>query len=240
MTVRLVFGRPLPGTVGETRRVVHVFEVPTGDVVPERLTALCGTSFGAGELERLDAVQGMPCESCLRRTPTPDPELTDSPPDASDAWTPAPADIPDDVARDLAEHYTAGETIDSLVARHPYSYRKIRTALIDADVTLRPPRIPLPPTPPGMVNAYVNGRSIRQLASTYGMSYNQTRNILRPKVSNSAAGASPEQYGPKWLLRNVSQRGVIAAMRDSRRPGTMRATAKILIPCCTRLLGCSS
>ena len=77
MTVRLVFGRPLPGTVGETRRVVHVFEVATVDEVPVRLTALCGLSFGAGELERLDTVQGMPCELCLRRTPAADPELTD-------------------------------------------------------------------------------------------------------------------------------------------------------------------
>jgi hypothetical protein len=81
VTVRLLFGRPLPGTVGETRRVVHVFEAPTGDEVPERLTALCGLSFGAGELERLDAVRGMPCESCLRRTPTPEPELTDGVPE---------------------------------------------------------------------------------------------------------------------------------------------------------------
>jgi hypothetical protein len=83
VTVRLVFGRPLPGVVGETRRVVHVFEVPTGDVVPERLTAFCGTSFGRGELERLDRIQGMPCVSCLRRTPTPDPELTDGAPELS-------------------------------------------------------------------------------------------------------------------------------------------------------------
>lgn len=91
---------------------------------------------------------------------------------------PPPAEIPDDVVRDLVADYTSGETIESLVARHPYSYRKIRTALIDAGVTLRPPRIPLPPTPPGLVNAYLDGRSIRQLATRYGMSYNQTRNIL--------------------------------------------------------------
>ncbi|MEV7041145.1 transcriptional regulator [Amycolatopsis sp. NPDC051061] len=97
---------------------------------------------------------------------------------ACDGPPATPAEIPADVVRDLVEHYNAGETIESLVARHPYSYRKIRTALIDADVTLRPPRIPLPPTPPGMVNAYANGRSIRQLAVTYGMSYSQTRTIL--------------------------------------------------------------
>lgn len=75
MTVRLFFGRPLPGTVGESRRVVHVFEVPPKDTVPERLTAFCAVSFGPGELELLDHPQGMPCESCLRRTPIPAPEL---------------------------------------------------------------------------------------------------------------------------------------------------------------------
>jgi helix-turn-helix protein len=80
--------------------------------------------------------------------------------------------------RRLVADYVAGETIESLVGRLPYSYRKIRTALIDAGVTLRPPRIPLPPTPPGLVNAYLDGRTIRQLATTYGMSYSQTRNIL--------------------------------------------------------------
>jgi len=96
--------------------------------------------------------------------------------DHRDARPPAP--IPADVVRQLVADYVAGETIESLVGRHPHSYRKIRTALIDAGVTLRPPRIPLPPTPPGLVNAYRDGRTIRQLATTYGMSYNQTRNIL--------------------------------------------------------------
>ncbi|MGK3204521.1 helix-turn-helix domain-containing protein [Amycolatopsis sp. MEPSY49] len=89
-----------------------------------------------------------------------------------------PAPVPDDVVRELVEHYAAGETLEGLVARYPYSYRKIRTALLDAGVTLRPPRIPLPPTPPGLVDAYRDGRSIRQLATAYGMSYNQTRNLL--------------------------------------------------------------
>lgn len=79
---------------------------------------------------------------------------------------------------ELVECYAAGETIEGLVARYPFSYRKIRTALLDEGVKLRPPKIPLPPTPPGLVNAYRGGRSIRQLAVTYCMSYNQTRNIL--------------------------------------------------------------
>ncbi|HKN53174.1 MAG TPA: hypothetical protein VJX66_11760 [Amycolatopsis sp.] len=69
MTVRLIFGRLLPGMAGETRRVVHIFEVPGGNVPPERLTALCGMSFGKGELEPLDGPRGIPCESCLCRNP---------------------------------------------------------------------------------------------------------------------------------------------------------------------------
>jgi len=73
VTVRLFLARPLPGTVGETRRVVHVFEVPPDGAVPERLAALCGSSFGRQELERLDHPKGMPCEPCLRRTPAPEP-----------------------------------------------------------------------------------------------------------------------------------------------------------------------
>lgn len=80
MTVRLFFGRPLPGTVGETRRVVHVFRAPPGDAIPNQLTAFCGAVFGRGELDLLDSPQGMPCESCLRRTPTPAQELPDNGP----------------------------------------------------------------------------------------------------------------------------------------------------------------
>ncbi|WP_410638066.1 helix-turn-helix domain-containing protein [Amycolatopsis sp. lyj-346] len=82
------------------------------------------------------------------------------------------------IVAELVDQYAAGETIERLVARYPFSYRKIRATLIDEGVTLRPPKIPLPPTPPGLVNAYNFGRSIRQLAASYGLSYNQTRNIL--------------------------------------------------------------
>jgi len=71
MTVRLIIARPLPGTVGETRRVVHVFPLPLDDVVPEKLTAYCGESFGPDQLELLDRPVGMPCVSCLRRSPGP-------------------------------------------------------------------------------------------------------------------------------------------------------------------------
>ncbi|GAB3149695.1 hypothetical protein GCM10027258_46580 [Amycolatopsis stemonae] len=82
------------------------------------------------------------------------------------------------VVIDLVKRYSDGETIESLAAELPLSYRKVRTTLIDAGVALRPPKIRLPATPPGLVNAYEHGQTIRQVAATYGMSYNQTRNIL--------------------------------------------------------------
>ncbi len=66
----LVLARPLRGTVGETRRVCHVFVLPRGEK-PTRLTALCGTEFGPGQLELLDRPTGMPCVACLRNAPPP-------------------------------------------------------------------------------------------------------------------------------------------------------------------------
>ena len=75
MTIRLVIARPLPGTVGETRRVVHVFPFPIDGAVPDRITAFCGVDFGPGELELLDKPSGMPCVACLRHAPRPDGEL---------------------------------------------------------------------------------------------------------------------------------------------------------------------
>ncbi|MBA0127892.1 hypothetical protein H0B56_20290 [Haloechinothrix sp. YIM 98757] len=73
MGVRLLLARPLPGTVGEARRVTHVFAEP--ESVPARLDAYCGVSFGAGELELLDGIRGMPCEPCLLLAPPPDGQL---------------------------------------------------------------------------------------------------------------------------------------------------------------------
>ncbi len=80
---------------------------------------------------------------------------------------------------DLIRHYENGETIAGLTQQnHHLSYRKVRTLLLDAGVTLRPPKIPLPPAPPGLANAYRDGLSIRNLAKKHGMSYNQTRRVL--------------------------------------------------------------
>ncbi|UUV34083.1 hypothetical protein NQK81_11720 [Amycolatopsis roodepoortensis] len=84
----------------------------------------------------------------------------------------------DSLDAELVRRYNGGETIESLAERHALSYRRVRTILLAAGTTLRPPKIPLPPTPPGLVNAYLAGRSIRQLAAIHGMSYNQTRRIL--------------------------------------------------------------
>jgi hypothetical protein len=69
MSAPVLLARPLPGTVGETQRVAHLFPVPVG--ATERLTALCGASFPPGELEVLDRPHGMPCTACLSRAPSP-------------------------------------------------------------------------------------------------------------------------------------------------------------------------
>jgi hypothetical protein len=81
VTLRLIIARPLPGAVGETKRVCHLFPAPPEDTRPERLAAYCGAEFGPGELELLDRPQGMPCVACLRHAPTPD---TDDQPRVSD------------------------------------------------------------------------------------------------------------------------------------------------------------
>jgi len=63
----LVFARIKQGLVGETRRVSHVFGLPEGGGVPERLTALCGASFLPGVLELMAQWTGLPCEPCTLR-----------------------------------------------------------------------------------------------------------------------------------------------------------------------------
>ena len=76
MTVRLSIGRPLPGTVGETQRVSHLFPAELDAPTPARPVAYCGAEFDAADLEWLDGPVGMPCVRCLRYAPSPDaPEL---------------------------------------------------------------------------------------------------------------------------------------------------------------------
>ncbi|MEU3275406.1 hypothetical protein ABZ639_31530 [Saccharomonospora sp. NPDC006951] len=74
----VMLARPVQGAVGEAKRVCHVIPIPDG-TLPNELTALCGTSFGHGQLERLDGAAGMPCEACLwRATDPPDRSLSGS------------------------------------------------------------------------------------------------------------------------------------------------------------------
>jgi hypothetical protein len=69
-----------PGVVGLTRRVVHVVPLPSTEVMPDRLTAHCGTEIAPGLAEMVEGFVGMPCTLCLLRVPLPaQPELPPSP-----------------------------------------------------------------------------------------------------------------------------------------------------------------
>lgn len=58
------------GVAGETRRSAHLVRLPVGATeLPESFEALCGISFGPGDVERLDALHGMPCSTCLLASP---------------------------------------------------------------------------------------------------------------------------------------------------------------------------
>ncbi|UMP03302.1 helix-turn-helix domain-containing protein [Amycolatopsis sp. EV170708-02-1] len=84
-----------------------------------------------------------------------------------------------DVVVELADRYVnEGRTIEGLAQQYGFSYRAVRTALLGAKVKLRPPKVPLPPAPPGLVNAYNGGHTIQQLADIHGMSCGQTRRVL--------------------------------------------------------------
>lgn len=69
MTDGVMLARPVPGLVDESQRMSHVFPIPATPAPPRRMTALCGASFGPGQLERLGNPTGMPCERCLSRAP---------------------------------------------------------------------------------------------------------------------------------------------------------------------------
>jgi hypothetical protein len=67
--VRLPSGR----TVGETDPVVHLFPIPSGRVIPERLRALCGLAIRPGQVELVTVGTGMPCVACVLAAPHPEP-----------------------------------------------------------------------------------------------------------------------------------------------------------------------
>ncbi|UUV34557.1 transcriptional regulator [Amycolatopsis roodepoortensis] len=85
---------------------------------------------------------------------------------------------PDSTTAEMVRKYNGGQTLEGLAEEYSRSYRAVRNLLLEAGVTMRPPKIQLPPTPPGMVNAYNHGWSIRQLATKHDMTYSRTRRVL--------------------------------------------------------------
>jgi hypothetical protein len=71
---RLLAGVRLPSgrTVGETDRVVHLFPLPAGRVVPDELQAFCGLLIRPGQAELMKIGTGMPCMACVMAAPNPD------------------------------------------------------------------------------------------------------------------------------------------------------------------------
>lgn len=71
---RLLAGVRLPSgrMAGETDRVVHLFPLPAGRVVPDELQALCGLLIRPGQAELVKIGTGMPCMACVMAAPNPD------------------------------------------------------------------------------------------------------------------------------------------------------------------------
>ncbi len=72
---RLLRGVQLPGgrIVGETDRVVHLFPIPAGRIMPEQLRAFCGLVIRPGQAELVTVGTGMPCVACVVAAPDPEP-----------------------------------------------------------------------------------------------------------------------------------------------------------------------
>ncbi len=72
---RLLRGVTLPDgrLVGETDRVVHLFPIPSGRVIPEQLRAFCGLTIRPGQAELVMVGTGMPCVACVVSAPDPEP-----------------------------------------------------------------------------------------------------------------------------------------------------------------------
>jgi hypothetical protein len=72
---RLLRGVRLPSgrIVGETDRVVHLFPIPSGRVIPEQLRAFCGLAIRPGQAELVTVGTGMPCVACVLAAPNPEP-----------------------------------------------------------------------------------------------------------------------------------------------------------------------
>lgn len=61
----LAVGRLAAGTVGETRRSAHLFDVDEGSAQRTSIFARCGAELPLSDVEWLRPGAGMPCERCL-------------------------------------------------------------------------------------------------------------------------------------------------------------------------------
>lgn len=72
LLVRFLARRPNGEAVGESRRVCHLVPLlGTGAEVAVTLRAYCGAEIAPGTAELLNGISGMPCETCLARSPIP-------------------------------------------------------------------------------------------------------------------------------------------------------------------------
>jgi hypothetical protein len=67
--VRLKPRQPDGSVIGESRRACHLVPLAEADAMPQILTAYCGLRIAPGSGEVLSSPSGMPCESCLARSP---------------------------------------------------------------------------------------------------------------------------------------------------------------------------
>jgi hypothetical protein len=95
-------------------------------------------------------------------------ENQDDDADGSEEQTPA----------ELGELYRGGATLAQLVERTGMPYYAVRQAVLEAGVSLRAAHREIPPAPPGFVEAYVRGDSIRAVADAFGVSFGMARRML--------------------------------------------------------------
>jgi hypothetical protein len=73
----LIRVRYAPGVVGETKRVVHLVNMPGfADAVQaqetEEVSALCGETMRIDQVDVINGMAGAPCFLCLQKTPSDD------------------------------------------------------------------------------------------------------------------------------------------------------------------------
>jgi len=64
----VVLGRVKVGRARESRRVVHVFALPSQAQRGITLRARCGERLPADDVQWLSGISGMPCELCVLRS----------------------------------------------------------------------------------------------------------------------------------------------------------------------------